>query len=394
MRGALSPYMLLQFLTINKSSTLLFTKMPPRRSIRIARAHERPGRPLAASEEITPTKDREMTPLLRLGRLVAGRLVKRPSATVRSPYVADVALDGAGTEDPLALAHAPALDVGGQCIEGSEVLLLPRTGAGKTSHSIELVRGAPLRPGSTGVLVGAQPRLGESIGKELLMRGYLKDELRDVLPIQLGPVTHLNDDRTSPKKKKARLEVGHDSLPSSQDGDGVEINLRREVVMGDSRVDFVMNLNDTEKKIAHQIVFEVKNVVCCDLKPGTAPAKSNPGHCIIEATDSGEGYARSALFPWGRVRGQDFEGRKVVSERACKHLRNLHHLMSENCTSVVLFIVNRSDCESIRACHEKCPVFANVLSEVVAAGVKAVGVRVRWTEEGDCYFDKLIPVLT
>ena len=387
MRGGSSAYILLLFLAnCNKSSTLLCTKMP-RRSIRIAAAKNE-----AVSDDTSISQ--EMTPLLRLGRLVKGRMVKRPSVTVRSPYVADVALDDCSTEDvPLALAHAPALDVGGQCIEGSEVHLLPRSGGGKTSHSVELVRGAPLddRPGSTGVLVGAHPRLGESIANELLMRGYLKDELRNVLPVEVGPVTNLDDDRRSPKKKKARLEAGHDSLPSSHNG--VKINLRREVVMGDSRVDFLMNLDDTENKVSHRIVFEVKNVVCCDLKPGTAPAKAKPGHCVIEATDSGDGYARTALFPWGRVRGQEFEGSKVVSERACKHLRNLHHLMAEDCTPVVLFIVNRSDCESIRACHEKCPVFASVLSEVVAAGVKAVGVRVRWTEEGDCYFDGLIPVL-
>lgn len=301
-----------------------------------------------------------MTPLLRLGRLVKGRLVKRPSATVRSPYVADVALDGCRTEDvPLTLAHAPALDVGGQCIEGSEVLLLPRSGGGKTSHSIELVRGASLdnSPGTTGVLVGAHPRLGESIGNELLMRGYLKDVLRDVLPVELGPVTDLSDGRSSPKKKKAR----HDSLPSSQDG--VKINLRREVVMGDSRVDFLMTL--TEKYVSHRIVFEVKNVVCCDLKPGTAPAKAKPGHCIIEATDSGDGYARSALFPWGRVRGQEFEGRKVVSRGSGFHLVPIAEVellrpidsiaASDGCDRMYLLSVTPSDPSLWLAIRNKDP---------------------------------------
>lgn len=52
--------------------------------------------------------DKNMPPLLNLGKLMRGTLVKRPSSTVRSPYVADVSLN-----KETVLAHAPALDVGG-----------------------------------------------------------------------------------------------------------------------------------------------------------------------------------------------------------------------------------------------------------------------------------------
>lgn len=156
----------------------------------------------------------------------------------------------------------------------------------------------------------------------------------------------------------------------------------------------------------HRVVFEVKNVVCADYESGTEPERSGPGHCVVvapppppEEDEGGGRYARAAIFPWGRTRGQRFEGRAVVSERACKHLRNLRSMLpdpngggGEDVTPVVLFIVNRSDCRSVRACHEKCPVFAEVLEEVVGAGVKALAVRVRWTEGGECFFDGVIPV--
>lgn len=68
-------------------------------------------------------------------------------------------------------------------------------------------------------------------------------------------------------------------------------------------------------------------------------------------------------------------------------------LLEEGTTPVILFIVNRSDCESVRACHEKDPVFAELLGEVVKAGVKALAVRVRWSEDGQCFFDGIVPVV-
>lgn len=304
-----------------------------------------------------------MPPLLDIGKLVRGTLIKRPSSTIRSPYVADVSLNRKGSDEVIALAHAPALDVGGLCVAGSEVYLSVRSGEGKTSHAIELVRGAPLtnEASDKGVLVGAHPRLGELIAQEVLKRGLLKDELILENGLELGLV---DDDK---------------------------IHLKQQVTIGDSRVDFQLTLSDNHS--SHKVIAEVKNVVCADYKSGTEPKKRDANHCVIVAhtSSSGEDYHRSALFPWGR-KGQKFEGKPVVSERAIKHLRNLQSLKSNDVTAVVMFIVNRSDCESIRACGEQCPVFQEVLREALQSGVKAVGVRVRWVDDGKCFFDGFVPV--
>ncbi|KAL7553410.1 hypothetical protein ACHAWF_016695 [Thalassiosira exigua] len=320
-----------------------------------------------------------MPPLLDLGKLVRGSLVRRPSATTKSPYVADVSLFGESETKSVVLSHAPALDVGGMCVEGSEVYLSERKGEGITSHSIELVRGAPLgspaNKKSHGVLVGAHPRLGERIAEEILKRGLFEKVVQLPGGLLLGPTV---DD----------------------DGSGSErIKMSKQVTLGDSRVDFQMILgDDNAERSSHRVVVEVKNVVCADYAEGTEPTKSGPGHCVIVApplSRNDERYERTALFPWGRTRGQTFEDEKVVSARACKHLRNLQSLLrDDDVTPVVLFIVNRSDCESVRACHEKCPIFAELLNEVVKAGVKAIGARVRWTEKGECYFDGFVPVVT
>ncbi len=55
---------------------------------------------------------------------------------------------------------------------------------------------------------------------------------------------------------------------------------------------------------------------------------------LLKAEQSLEDRQRSALFPWGRSWGQIFYGRTVLSERARKHLRNLHSLIEEDVTPV------------------------------------------------------------
>ena len=346
---------------------VLFTSSAPgmktrRQSARLS-AEAPPAKKLKAS-----ASSANMKPLLDLGKLVRGTLIKRPSASIRSPYVADVSLFEKGkkasnSDDACVLAHAPALDVGGMCVPSSDVYLSERPAGGKTSHAIELVRGAPLtnKASDKGVLVGAHPRLGELIAQEVLKRGLLKDELILKDGWTMGPV------------------------------DDGKIDMKQQVTIGDSRVDFQLSLSD--KEASHKVIVEVKNVVCADYKAGTEPEKRNDNHCVVVAPAGSdeEEYRRSALFPWGRL-GQKYDGRAVVSERAIKHLFNLRDLQSEDVTTVVMFVVNRDDCESMRACGERCPVFRDALQEVVQAGVKAVAVRVRWEDDGKCFFDGFLPV--
>jgi len=309
-----------------------------------------------------------MPPLLNIANLVKGIVAKRPSATIKSPYVADVALDDSTT----ALAHATALDCAGMCMPGKEVMMSTRKPGGKTSHAIELVVSDAQKNTNERVLVGAHPRLGELIAEEVLKRGLLADAISLNGSFKVGPVT----DSTQANKK-------------SQDQ---TISLKQQVTLGDSRVDFEMTI--TNKETSHRVIFEVKNVVCADYEKGTEPIKLGANHCVVVAESNNDtSYQRTALFPWAKSRSQTFENKKVCSERALKHLRNCYDLATERVTPVVLFIVNRSDCESVRACHEACPVFRDVLEEVTRDGVvKALGVRVRWTENGGCYFDGIIPV--
>lgn len=320
--------------------------------------------------------------LLDLGKLVRGTLVKRPSATVRSPYVSDVILmDEDGMKGETVQAHSPALDVGGLCVPSSTVFMTERPPGGKTSHAIELLLApAPDQKqveGNDGVLVGIHPSLGEKLAEKVLERGLLKDA------IGFGEAELCTVKKSSPKKKKKNSDVQIEPLREG-------VILRRQCTYGDSRVDFELTDHGSSKP---RSLIEVKNVVCSDYASDLAPEKTGPNHCVIKSESDAEQYSRTAIFPWGRV-GQTFEGKKVVSERAIKHMRNLGHLTTtnEDINAVVVFVINRSDCQHVRACHEACPVFAEELRSAAAKGCVVTSFRVKWTMDGKAYFDGIVPV--
>ena len=318
--------------------------------------------------------------LLDLGPLIMGKLIKRPSATVKSPYVSDVMIIGEnGEEGDIVLAHSPALDVGGLCVPNTTVFMSVRPPGGKTSHSIELV----LAPApncltvdhDSGILVGAHPQLGEKLAESVLQKGLLQDV------IGYGEA-RLDTSKRSSTKKNKKQDVEHEE-------DGVV--LRRQCTYGDSRVDFELIDHSKKAEAKSLSLIEVKNVVCSDVAATLAPEKTGPNHCVIISEK--KDYSRTAIFPWGRI-GQTFKGKKVVSERAIKHLRNLGNLTAtdNNINAIVLFVINRSDCEGFRACHEQCPMFAAELKAASEKGCTVTSFRVRWTREGKAYFDGIMPV--
>ena len=81
-----------------------------------------------------------------------------------------------------------------------------------------------------------------------------------------------------------------------------------------------------------------------------------------------------------------------VAARSAKHLRELQAMAAAGERAVVLFVVQRTDCESFRACAELDPKFAAALDQAAAAGVEvlvyaakmspqavSLGHRIPWT---------------
>jgi sugar fermentation stimulation protein A len=61
--------------------------------------------------------------------------------------------------------------------------------------------------------------------------------------------------------------------------------------------------------------------------------------------------------------------------RAAKHLRELEAMVAEGHRAVVLFVVQRTDCEAFSACHELDPAFAQGLERAADAGVEVLVYR-------------------
>ena len=76
-----------------------------------------------AVSEFVKTQSRPL--LLSLKGLIRAKMVRRPSARNRSPYVGDILLED-GRE---AIAHMPCMDMGGKCIEGANLLVRVATDA-------------------------------------------------------------------------------------------------------------------------------------------------------------------------------------------------------------------------------------------------------------------------
>jgi len=109
---------------------------------------------------------------------------------------------------------------------------------------------------------------------------------------------------------------------------------RREVRYGEnSRVDFL--LEDPLDAAAPRLWLEVKNC-----------------HLMREA-----GLAE---FP------------DCVAARSSKHLRELTAMVAAGDRAVVLFVIQRTDCEAFAACADLDPVFARTLEEAADAGVEVL----------------------
>ena len=163
----------------------------------------------------------------------------------------------------------------------------------------------------------------------------------------------------------------------------------------ETRVDFVLSDSasstqpSTQPSTQHvvastQHVVEVKNVVCAEYCAATAPVKRNLNHSVITRDFAIASFERAGLFPWGTITKQTFEGQPCVSERAIKHVRNMAALQDKGFRTTILFVANRGDCATMRACQEQDPAFT--IARASASGVGVDCVRVRWEEDEKCYW--------
>jgi sugar fermentation stimulation protein A len=71
-----------------------------------------------------------------------------------------------------------------------------------------------------------------------------------------------------------------------------------------------------------------------------------------------------------------------VAARSSRHLRELAAMAKAGDRAVVLFVVQRMDCDRFQACAELDPVFARTLGEVASEGVEVLAYACEVDERG------------
>ena len=263
------------------------------------------------------------------------------------------------------LGHAPSLDCAGMVIPGSRVFVSESTSE-KTKSKVTIQQCEEIREDGTMTRVGYHPFIAERVAKKLL-----EDHLLD-----------------------GDLDT-YESILSQQ-------------TYGNSRVDFVLlpptqsleSSGRTKRKksatsLEEQIVtlLEVKNVVGADYPKGNVPSARSLIGTYESTLSLHEGYRRAAIFPHGSTNAVG-----VVSDRAIKHiheLTSLHGTFDESgrkIQSAILFIINRGDVEYFRPCHEADMLFAQILHRAKNKGVKLIAKKLHWNEEV-AYLGETLPIV-
>jgi len=267
------------------------------------------------------------TCLLKLEDVQESFIEKRPSATCKTPYVADLIIQGEKT-----LGHSPSLGCCGIAEKGRYVYACPIRPTKKDSvctHRIEL--GTYEEQGRGRVIIGINPKMGETIAQKALENNL---------------VAGLQNVQSWEREKKF--------LNSRFDFAGVDENGR-------------------------PFIMEIKNVPLADYVD--VPKKERES-ALAALTTLPDFNQKIAYFPDGyRKKSTD-----VVSPRALKHIQELETIATTTETRTILcFIIQRDDA----CCFQPSNIDLTYKEAVIKAhqnGVEIKTIQVRWSEHGECYF--------
>lgn len=260
--------------------------------------------------------------------VIEGKIIKRPSKSCKTPYVADVKMND-GTE---ILGHSPSLGCCGLADKESNVLMT-KIDETKTktkrvcSHRIDL---SLYRENEHEIVVGINPKLGETIAEEALKKGF---------------ILHLDN----------------------------VISYKREVTYLNSRFDFA-----GVDKNGKPFVMEIKNVPLADYVD--VPKKDRKKY--LDQINTKGFHEKISYFPDGyRKNSAD-----VVSPRALKHIQELEEIaISGQHRAILCFIIQRNDVMQFQTSNIDLT-YKEAVNKAYRNGVEIKTIQVEWNKLGECYF--------
>ena len=257
-------------------------------------------------------------------------LKNRPSKIIKSPYVGD-AVDEYGKPY---LVHMPGLGLGGQCVSGSKFYATPSSSNSKTDFTFQSV--LLNEPKYEDIIIGGNPFHAEKVSKYIIKNKLIKKYSNYELI------------------KKPKNYIYNGDL-------------------------FIKNENEI-------ITIEVKNVVCATYDPSR---KINRNESVFYDSTC-DPFERSGIYPNGSI-NQLWQGKKVVSERSIRQLEKMINLTKRGFRFIVLFIVNRDDCDVFKPNWQRDPIYSEYLSKAFDIGIDIIAVKLSWINN-KCYFNNKIKI--
>ena len=272
--------------------------------------------------------------LHQLPTLYETQIIKRPSLTIKTPYIADIT----NPDDPKTtqLAHSPSLGCCGLADKDATVFVSKNESTkAKSAYVIYLsIYSDPYHPGKKEI-VGIHPKMSELLVENALKANVLR-KLPNIRSYRRETMVHVPD-----------------LIHSRFDFSGIDEN-------------------------GTPFLMEVKNVPLAyyeDL-PKKETKNKDYSHCDFDS--------KVAYFPDGyRKMTKD-----PISPRALKHVQELTKITEISKTRCLLcFIIQRNDVASFQASVID-PIYKQALKEAHEKGVEIFAMNVQWTRDGKAFFKR------
>jgi len=265
-----------------------------------------------------------MNKLMAIDNLVKGKVIKRPSASCKTPYVADVELE----DGTIVLAHTTSLGCGGLVNAGSNVLMT-KVNKVKNVCKYKVILSVVEERGNI-QYIGTDTSLPELIVKSCLENNLIK------------------------------------SLNSIK-------SLKSQTTFMNSRFDFAgIDENDNE------FILEVKHTPKADYVDCLEKDRKKMDLSKYEYNN------KISYFPDGyRKKVKD-----TISPRALKHINELSEIKkNSNKRTIICYVIQRTDVSSFQPSNID-PIYKEAVVNAVKNGVQILPLVIKWTKDGECYFVK------
>jgi DNA-binding sugar fermentation-stimulating protein len=282
--------------------------------------------------------------LYKINHPIVANIIYRPSKIVKSPYVADIKIEG-DEDQKYYLAHTAALGCCGLSESGCSVIVEKIENQDVDSENTKCKYRILLSLVNKNIIVGIYPKLAEKLVENALLQNRLTI-LKNV------------------KKYKRECTISIENMVNSKfDFAGIDEN-------------------------GIPFLLEVKNVPLADyedypLKEKKRRYKSlKTCNKVCKCCKCGDMNSKVAYFPDGYRKSIN----DTVSPRALKHIKELTYIKNTSITRCIMcYVIQRNDVNCFQPSIVD-PEYRAAFREAIKSGVEIITFVVKWSLDGEATF--------